>query len=206
MARPRKISPDDILDATERVILRLGAVGVSIDAVAKEAGVSKSRVVYDHKSKNALLRALLERYRAQDQALLEEAVRDQADSPHPELFGRIALAERAPDEVERAVFMAISAAMPTEAEIHETIKEWIRKDMEAMRLSDRPQAARHAYLALNGFYWNEFSGFHQWTDAERREILDDIRRAFLAFPEPPHPEAPPSSISLKDAADGEQEG
>lgn len=46
----RKINEDDILDAAERVVVRDGAVGLSIDAVAREASVSKSRVVYDHKS------------------------------------------------------------------------------------------------------------------------------------------------------------
>ncbi len=64
MARQRKITADDILDATERVILRLGTGGLSIDAVAKEAGVSKSRVVYDHKSKSGLLAALMDRHHA----------------------------------------------------------------------------------------------------------------------------------------------
>lgn len=32
----------------ERVVLWEGAVGLSIDAVAKEAGVSKATVMYDH--------------------------------------------------------------------------------------------------------------------------------------------------------------
>lgn len=39
MARTRKISENDILDAAERVVLCVGASGLSIDAVAQEAGI-----------------------------------------------------------------------------------------------------------------------------------------------------------------------
>ena len=38
LAKTRKISSDDVLDAAERVVVRLGAVGLSIDEVAREAG------------------------------------------------------------------------------------------------------------------------------------------------------------------------
>lgn len=185
MARIRKISADEILDATERVILRLGGAGLSIDAVAKEAGVSKSRVVYDHKSKSALLLALLERHCARDRQCLQQAVLDASESPHPELCARIALAERVPDELERAVFMAVSAAMPNEQDIQDKLRDWCREDMRAVLQTERPQAALLAYLALTGFFWSEFSGFQRWSEEERRRILDGIRRILAVLPEPP---------------------
>ena len=123
MARQRKITADDILDATERVILRLGTGGLSIDAVAKEAGVSKSRVVYDHKSKSGLLAALMDRHHARKSGILRKLVDEQAESPNPELFGRIAEAECAPNDVERAVLMAVSAALPSEAELQAKVRD-----------------------------------------------------------------------------------
>lgn len=194
MARTRKISSDDILDATERVILRLGATGLSIDAVAKEAGVSKSRVVYDHKSKNALIMALLERHFARHRAQLAQAVVEAADTPHPELFARIAMAERAPDDLERAVFMAVSAAMTHDPALQDLLRGCTREDMAAVGACARPQAALMANLALGGFFWTEFSGFHHWTEGERTRILDGIREIFASFPEPPPPtDVPPES-------------
>ena len=114
MARTRKISTDDILDAAERVVMRDGAAGLSIDAVAQEAGVSKSRVVYDHKSKSALLEALIDRHMSAEEARIRDAVGSHSEAPHPELFGRISLAEEAPDDIDRAVCFAISAAMSSE--------------------------------------------------------------------------------------------
>ena len=101
MARPRKTTNDDILDAAERVVARLGAAGLSIDAVAKEAGVSKAMVVYDHKSKKALLEALVDRRVKADMAYVDQCVANAVDTPHPELFGRIASAEKKLDEIER---------------------------------------------------------------------------------------------------------
>ena len=61
MARLRTIDSDALLDAAERVAIRDGAVGLTIDAVAREAKISKSRVIYDYKSKSGLLQALVER-------------------------------------------------------------------------------------------------------------------------------------------------
>ncbi|MDD2868327.1 TetR/AcrR family transcriptional regulator [Neomegalonema sp.] len=201
MARQRKISADDILDATERVILRLGPVGMSIDAVAREAAVSKSRVVYDHKSKSELLMALMSRHHARHEADQEKAVADHADSPHPELFGRIAMAERAPDDTERAVFMAVNAAMPCEVEIQAKIREWVRKDMADIRKGERPHAATMALLALSGLCWTEFSGVHEWSARERRRILDGIRMIFATLPEPaPEPESEPEPETTSEPA------
>jgi AcrR family transcriptional regulator len=42
-------------------VRQLGLAGLSIDAVAKEAGISKSSVVYDFRNKNALLAAFIEK-------------------------------------------------------------------------------------------------------------------------------------------------
>ncbi len=184
MARNRKITDDDILDAVERVVTRLGASGLSIDAVAQEAGVSKSRVVYDHKSKSALLEALIERYVELEDARVAEAVATAAKgTPHPELFARIALAEPEFNEVDKAVAMAISAAMTNEDRLQTRLREWTRKDLAAVTDTDRPEAGLLAYLSLCGFYWIELGGFHQWSGEERSRILDGIRKIFTTHPE-----------------------
>ncbi len=201
MARQRKITADDILNATERVILRLGTAALSIDAVAKEAGVSKSRVVYDHKSKSGLLAALMDRHYARKQDALQKLIDEQAHSPNPELFGRIAEAECAPNDVERAVFMAVSAALPSDAELQAKVQTWVAEDMQAVAVGARPQAAKLALLALSGLCWTEFSGFHAWSPQERRRLLDGIRAICTSLPEP----EPQSLPQDPDPAGGEAE-
>jgi AcrR family transcriptional regulator len=183
LTRVRKITADDILDAAERVVVKLGAAGLSIDAVAKEAGVSKSRVVYDHKSKSALLEALIDRHVQSDLAHIEACVEESAHTPHPQLFGRIASAESAFDETDRAVAMALSASMSSEEGLQTIMRDWVARDLAAMASGARPRAALMSYLALSGFYCTELFGFHSWPEAERQEILDGIRKIYTSFPE-----------------------
>jgi len=181
MGRTRKISEDDILDAAERVVVRLGATGLSIDAVAQEAGVSKARVVYDHKSKSGLLEALVHRKFEADLAHINDCVRASQDTPHPELFGRISSAEITVDETDRAVAMALSASMASGDKLRETMREWCDLDLRKMAEGAKPKAALMAYLALSGFFCTELFAFHTWPENERRQILEGIRSIYLSY-------------------------
>lgn len=183
MGRTRRIMKDDILDAAERVVMKLGASGLSIEAVAQEAGVSKSTVVYDHKSKSALLEALIDRRLAQELERQARSVAEAADTPHPELFGRIKSAERVVDEAERAVAMAISASVSHEEKLQQQMRDWTSADLQAMADGARPQAALMAYLALSGFYFTELFGFHQWSEKEQSEILEGVRTIYASYPD-----------------------
>lgn len=53
--RRRERSREEILDATRRVLLRQGIAATTLDAVAKEVGVSKTALYYYFASKEALL-------------------------------------------------------------------------------------------------------------------------------------------------------
>src|ERR1700722_665718 len=50
-----------LLDAAERVAIRLGAAHLTLDAVAKEAKVGKGGLIYHFPSKKALFEAMLAR-------------------------------------------------------------------------------------------------------------------------------------------------
>jgi len=52
---------DALLDAAERVAIRLGAAHLTLDAVAKEAKVGKGGLIYHFPSKKALFEAMLAR-------------------------------------------------------------------------------------------------------------------------------------------------
>lgn len=181
MGRPRRVSSDEILDAAERVILKLGAVGLSIDAVAQEAGVSKSTVVYDHKSKNALLAALLTRQIDADTALVKQKVDEASGSPHPALYGRIEAATKMIDDTDRAVSLAVSASMASGEELQSIVREWSERDLASMGEGPDRKAALMAYLALSGFVYTELMGLHEWRDEERAEILSGIRSIYRSY-------------------------
>jgi len=185
LPRSRKIEVDDVLDAAERVIGRLGLAGLSIDAVAKEAGISKSRVVYDHKSKSALMEALVARKLDAAREAVRATVADCANTPHPELFGRIAIAACPVNEQGRSIMRAIGAAASSGEPFQHKFRDRSEEDFRAISTgTDRPRAALMAYLALVGFYCTEVLDRQDWDDDERTRILNDIRSIFTSFPEP----------------------
>lgn len=178
MARNRTIDTDAVLDAAERVAIRDGAVGLSIDAVAKEAGISKSRVVYDYKSKSGLLHALIERrLRSEDDRILT-AIHDNRTSLNPELCGRIAAAAAdVPKDDDRAIALTICAAMSSEEPLQDMVRKWVDRDIKAVQVdASNRTLALVAYLALHGLMSLEYMDFHRWEPAERDTLLTEIRR------------------------------
>lgn len=62
MSRAKKIDENAILDAAEEVIRESGAGGLTIEAVARRAGVSVGGLQYSFRSKDALISAMFERW------------------------------------------------------------------------------------------------------------------------------------------------
>ncbi|MCT9931366.1 TetR/AcrR family transcriptional regulator [Planotetraspora sp. A-T 1434] len=62
---------DELLDAAECLLEDQGAQGLTLAAVAQRAGVSKGGLLYHFSSKEALIRAMIERLIAEFDALIE---------------------------------------------------------------------------------------------------------------------------------------
>jgi AcrR family transcriptional regulator len=90
-----------LLEIAEASVLSRGFGATSIDALAAEAGISKNGFFYHFPDKNALARALLERYLARDEAVLDDVFargRVLSDDPlHAFLIGLKLLAETMAD-------------------------------------------------------------------------------------------------------------
>ena len=187
MARPKKVSSDQILDAVERVVVKLGAARLSIDAVAKEAGISKSRVVLDYKSKIAMLEALIDRELQRESARIESLLESCADTPHPQLFARLKLAEQAPDDTDRAVVMAITSATMSESSLRRKMVDWVNQDLRALDSCAKPEIARMFFFAVIGFNCHEWFGMAKWSEQERLSYLELIRKMYVSCSEPGEP-------------------
>ena len=74
-----------ILDASERIVLARGVAGLTLEAAAREAGVSKGGLLYHFASKEALLTGMLDRLAAFVEAEYEANVARQPEGP-----GRVA--------------------------------------------------------------------------------------------------------------------
>jgi AcrR family transcriptional regulator len=70
---PPARTKDRLLDAAGTVVMRDGAQGLTLDAVAEEAEVSKGGLLYHFKSKRELVEGMVERWLAEFQKEMDEA-------------------------------------------------------------------------------------------------------------------------------------
>ena len=205
MARPRLIEQDDILDAAENVVLRDSAARLTLDAVAIEAGISKARVIYDFKTKQALIKAVVERRVVEEEAKIETANKAAQPGPNRHMKARIQAArDSRADRAQASVAIHLCAALAQDDDLLHAVQQSHLKQIEAaIADSDDPRRARLAFFALEGVRFLEMLDILQWPKGDRSEILRDIE-AMLDGPalkpvqnivEPPGPRPAPGALS-----------
>ncbi len=83
---PLEVRREQLLDAAIQVIVREGYEGVSVDAIAREAGVTRPVVYGAYADLNELLGALLDRQQARALTQLAEVLPDQLHTDDPDAF------------------------------------------------------------------------------------------------------------------------
>lgn len=169
---------DGILDAAQRVAARDGAGHVTLDAVAREAGVSKGGVLYHFPGKDALIAGMLERLIAEFETEIERLRADFADGPNPSLRAMIAACGSMCD-IERPVAMAILAAGAQNPELLAPLRASIGAHFE--RLSAECADPDRAFLlcaAADGLMFHHILGIAPYDTAQRERLF--ARLAALA--------------------------
>lgn len=176
MGRARSIDRQSVLDAAERVVARDGAAHLTLDAVASEAGISKASVIYDYKSKQALIKAVIERAVAHHGERMRAHVEALGDVPDRAMKGRLAAAAaRSFSDAERTVSLNLVAAMACNRDLRALIETSYREQMaEVAATSPHPRQAMLAFFALEGLSLMEWLGFLSWPQHERDLLLGDI--------------------------------
>lgn len=176
MGRARIIDRQAILDAAERVVGRVGAANLTLDAVACEAGISKASVIYDTKSKQALIKAVIERAVERHKTSLRIHIEAERAAPDAAMKGRLAAAAARPvSDSERAVALNLVAALACDDDLRSVIENAYREQIEEIEAtSANPPKAMVAFLALEGLSLMERFGFYSWPDASREKLLADI--------------------------------
>ncbi len=175
MARPRVIEQDDILDAAEAVVVRSGAAHLTLDAVAMEAGISKASVIYDYKTKQQLIKAVIERRVVLGEERTRAMTEDLGAVSSASIRGLIAAASDAEPDDARAVAVNLGAALAQDDELRKPIEDYYGRTIASVMATSRsPRGGLLAFLALEGLRALEWHDFHSWPDDERRRILQDI--------------------------------
>lgn len=173
------------MDAAERVIAEMGARHMTLEAVAREAGVSKGGLLYHFPSKEELLTAMVERYvgRLAEAAPVNKEAADSADLVRNLILHRIAARSAQKGDL-RAAHGMLAAA--TE---HPSLVEPLRvyhDRLWARIKASGPGAERMLlpWLALEGLLFHEVFNTSPLDPEESERVIGEIL-ALLGKPAKP---------------------
>lgn len=175
VTRKKEIDLNRILDAAEEVILDSGGRNFTLDAVAARAGISKGGLVYNFATKDALVRAALER----EVVGFQSAVRDRVGGATDDTFQLVlAHIDQALDEDDAATRKAafLMTALVHAPDMMAPARDYYRALLDP--LLDGTVAAqnvRHALLAVEGIFLLRGLGFVEVSEAEYRSVLQHAR-------------------------------
>ncbi|WP_240231395.1 TetR/AcrR family transcriptional regulator [Devosia lacusdianchii] len=174
MGRKQTIDRGAILDAAERVVLRSGAASLTIDAVAKEAGVSKGGVLYAFTTKDALISAMLNRVTASYDTAMEAQLAALGDAPLARPRAHVA-ASRDEDAPSSARALALMASFIRAPDYQKETQQYYRELMaSADPASEAGRRARLALLATEGAFIMRGFGLYAFSEEEWHAIHQDI--------------------------------
>lgn len=176
VGRPRSIDRDAVLDAAQAVAVRDGAGQLTLEAVAVEAGISKASVLYDYKTKQALIKALVERRIASENAKIEQIETRLGHVPNVAIRAQLSSELQGLSDEDGAVMLSLCAVVAQDADLRHPVQEMIaRRITRVKETEENPHGSMLAFLALEGLKALERLGLHQWPSEERKQLLSEIR-------------------------------
>lgn len=139
--KPNNASPK-ILGAARAIALREGAGKITIDAVARESGLSKGGVLYNFPTKKALLAGLLDEMLTEHRERLASV---SGDCTFPTLRGHLETVQRT-KSVDDDLSMAILAVSASDPNLLDPLRSELSGDIE--RIRSEAQDATEAMILL----------------------------------------------------------
>jgi AcrR family transcriptional regulator len=208
MSAKARSTRDELCEAAIRTAGRDGILSMTLDNVAREAGVSKGGVMYHFPSKDHLVRAMIEHFGAK----LEEAMlRRIADDPEPRgrwaraLLHMVFPADEAvppssdggalfqPEMVDKFLLATLAAAVNNPGLIEPLRSMAKRMQQRFLAESNGGVDQLLVWLAVDGLFLWQFIGLIDRDDPLFRRVCEELRRKVAADAEilQAVPEAPP---------------
>ncbi|MEQ8332726.1 TetR/AcrR family transcriptional regulator [Nisaea sp.] len=176
IGRPRSIDRETLLDAAQTVAARDGAGRLTIESVASEAGISKASVLYDYKTKQALIKALIERRIATESDRIGEIEQALGPVPNVAIRARLSSELQGLSDEDRKVALGLCAVVSQDADLRRPVREmFAQRIAHIMDTSDKPRGPLLAFLAVEGLKSLEWLGLHEWPSEERKRLISEIR-------------------------------
>ena len=169
-ARGRPNSREAMLDAAQDVVLEGGAGKLTLDAVAKRAGVSKGGVMYNFPTKEALLKAMVERLVEHNRHAHAQVTASLPDRPGRSLKAYVMNSVQALD-VDDRISGALLAALNSDRALLAPVAEYFHGRF-AKLVQDVPfEQAALVYLATEGLWTQELLQLSPFTARQRAQMV-----------------------------------
>ncbi|MEM4990123.1 TetR/AcrR family transcriptional regulator [Collimonas sp. H4R21] len=168
-------SRNAIIQAALAIIARDGPRRLTLDAIARESGISKGGLMHQFRSKEAVLKALLE-YQAEYFEKFSQGYMAQASatSPEPLLATQIAVAREAVT-TQQSVAFAILGAISEEPGLLSAFKEIDAKKIASIKAEAAdPELAMLRWYAAKGLLLNALFGLCPLSDEERQRMFERL--------------------------------
>lgn len=178
---------EKICEAAMRAASRDGLLAMTIDNVAREAGVSKGGVMYHFPTKDELVRGMLEHFGSQTEQMVLQRL---ADDPHPRFrWARSMLAclfsdaevhpsdgdAFTPEALDRFMLAALAAAVNSPGVIEPLRQVALRMRQRILSDTDDGMEQLLIWLALDGLFLWQFIGLIDRNDPLYAEIGAALR-------------------------------
>ncbi len=188
MGRRQSIDRDSVLEAAERVVARDGALALTLDAVATEAGVSKGGVQYCYNTKDALIEAMVDRVMTSYDDSVKRYLAAHSGEPSARVLAHVE-ATRAEDVASGARSSALLASLVRAPDYQREIKKGYREIFDGVDAgSSADSGARDraliAMLAAEGAFLLRGLGLHDIGEQEWERVFAAIRKLVTDAPAP----------------------
>jgi AcrR family transcriptional regulator len=176
MAQTRPNSRERILDAAVALAREVGPGNLSLDAVARRAGISKGGLLYNFPNKTALLKALVSHHIDMFEAALAAHSENRPGIPDTLIAACIDLFE---EETKEPLPPATGflAALAEDPELLEPAQQMTRRLLDRVRRNASDETtALVVFMALQGLRSLPLLGFDILTPEERSMLLAGLRK------------------------------
>lgn len=178
MGRHKTVDRNNLLDLAEEIVRTQGAAALTIDSLAKAAGITKGGVQYTFSSKAALIEALRTRWMESYETLFDEVIVPDP-SPVDVIHAHVeaTFMDEGPGEAKAASLMIGMLQSP---EFVTATRQWYGERMQALDpTTAEGREARLAFLATEGAFCLRYFGLIDMTDDEWAAIHSDIRSSLM---------------------------
>ncbi|MDM7851417.1 TetR/AcrR family transcriptional regulator [Pseudochrobactrum kiredjianiae] len=175
IGRPRTIDRNHLLDLAEKIVVEHGATALTVDALAKAAGITKGGVQYCFGTKDGLVDAMLTRWGNKfDKKVTTEKNGKTDRLSHIAAHIRVT---RDSDPLGDSRFAAMLAALIPNSEHLADTRQWYRQQLSGLDIStEQGRNARLAFIANEGAFLLRSFKFFDLNEDEWQQIFRDIEK------------------------------